>query len=110
MFDAVVLATAPSANDKLLGITLAERGRRVALKSGARRVFVVDSEAAVDGLVAWDRERGDAALLVLRAGDQLVHFPLIKPLLEGLNERRIAVDPTGEYAGALWSAPATRTK
>src|SRR5512147_1827564 len=103
MFDAVVLATAPSATDKLLGITLAERGRRVAMKAGARRVYMIDSAEALAGLAAWDRERGDAALLVLRAGDQLVHLPLVRPLLAGLGDRRIAVGPSGEYAGALWA-------
>jgi phosphatidylglycerophosphate synthase len=102
MFDAVVLATAPSANDKLLGITLTERGRRVAFKAGARRVYVIDSEDALVGLAAWDRERGDAALLLLRAGDQLVHLPLVTPLLEGHADRRIAVGASGDYAGALW--------
>ncbi len=103
MFDAVVLAVAPTANDKLLGITLAERGRRVAVKAGARRVYVIDSEAATAGLAQWDRERGDAALLFLRAGDQLVHLPLVQPLLAGLSARRIAVDAAGTYAGALWA-------
>jgi phosphatidylglycerophosphate synthase len=103
MLDAVVLATAPSANDKLLGITLVERGRRVAQKVGARRVYVIDSEAAIGGLAQWDRERGDAALLFIRAGDQLVHLPLVQPLLAGLSERRIAVDANGNYAGALWA-------
>ncbi|HEX5060619.1 MAG TPA: CDP-alcohol phosphatidyltransferase family protein [Kofleriaceae bacterium] len=103
MFDAVVLATAPTANDKLLGITLAERGRRVADKAGARRVYMIDSEAALAGLAAWDRDRGDAALLFVRAGDQLVHLPLVRPLIAGLDPRRIAVGPTGEYAGALWA-------
>jgi phosphatidylglycerophosphate synthase len=106
MFDAVVLALAPTAHDKLLGITLAERGRRVAVKAGARRVYVVDSEAALAGLAAWDRERGDAALLVVRAGDQLVHLPLVKPLVAAQGERRVAVGPDGQYAGALWAGAA----
>ena len=106
MFDAVVLATAPTATTVLLGITLAERGRRVAEKAGARRVVVVDSEAALAALPAWDRERGDAALLLIRAGDQLVHLPLVKPLLAGLSDRRIAVTPSGDYAGALWASSA----
>lgn len=103
MFDAVVLATAPAANDKLLGITLGERGRRVALKAGARRVYVIDSDAAIAKLHDWDRERGDAALLVIRAGDQVVHLPLVQPLLNGAAARRIAIDDAGHYAGALWA-------
>jgi phosphatidylglycerophosphate synthase len=102
MFDAVVLATSEHAQDKILGLTLAERGRRVAVKAGARRVYVIDSEVALTGLAAWDRERGNAALLFIRGGDQLVHLPLVTPLLEGLAPRRIAVGPAGDYAGALW--------
>lgn len=105
-FDAVVLALAPTASTKLLGITLVERGRRVAVKAGARRVYVVDSESAAQGLAAWDRERGDAGLLVLRAGDQLVHLPLVAPLVAATGDRRIAVGPDGEYAGALWAGAA----
>ncbi len=103
VFDAVVLARAPTAQTKLLGITLAERGRRVAVRAGARRVYVADSEAAIERLAAWDRERGDAGLLVVRAGDQLVHLPLVTPLVAASGDRRIAVGPGGEYAGALWA-------
>jgi phosphatidylglycerophosphate synthase len=103
MFDAVVLATSGHANDTILGLKLVERGRRVAHAAGARRVYVVDSEATTAGLAVWDRERGDAALLLVRAGDQLVHLPLVVPLLAGLNPRRIAVGPAGDYAGALWA-------
>ncbi len=50
MFDAVVLATSEHAKDKLLGISLVERGRRVAVKAGARRVYVIDGEAATEVL------------------------------------------------------------
>lgn len=102
MFDAVVLAMSEHARDAILGLSLVERGRRVAVRSGARRVYVIDGEDALAGLAAWDRERGDAALLFIRAGDQLVHTPLVTPLLQGLDPRRIAVGPTGDYAGALW--------
>jgi phosphatidylglycerophosphate synthase len=106
MFDAVVLATASTARDKVLGITLAERGRRVVSKAGARRVYVIDSDDALAGLGAWESERGDAALLLLRAGDQLVHLPLVQPLLAGTGARRIAVGPNGEYGGALFASAA----
>lgn len=104
MFDAVVLALSPHASTKLLGITLVERGRRLAAKAGARRVYVIQTESDVAGLAAWAADRGDASLLVLRAGDQLVHFPLIRPLIDGQGDRRIAVGPDGVAAGALWAS------
>jgi phosphatidylglycerophosphate synthase len=104
-FDAVILADSPHAAIKLLGLTLAERGRRVALKAGARRVYVIDSPGAAAGLALWDADRGDAALLVLRAGDQLVHRPLVEPLVAGTGDRRLAVGPEG-YAGAIWAGRA----
>jgi phosphatidylglycerophosphate synthase len=104
VFDAVVLAVSPHANEKLLGITLVERGRRMISKAGARRVYVVDSTSAAAALVDWDRERGDADLVVVRAGDQLVHMPLVKPLLTATGERRAAITPSGEFAGALYLA------
>jgi len=99
-FDAVVLATSPTADEVLLGLTLAERGRRVALKAGARRVIVVDSPQTAATLAAWDADRGDAGLLVIRAGDRLVHRPLVEPLLRGTGACRIAVGADG-YAGAF---------
>jgi phosphatidylglycerophosphate synthase len=100
--DVVVLAASPHARVELLGLTLAERGRRVAMRSGARRVFMVDGPAAAKGLARWDEDRGDVPLLVIRATDQIVHLPLVKPLLAGTRDRRIAVGPDGSYAGALW--------
>ncbi len=114
-FDAIVLADSPHANEVLLGLTLVERARRVAGRVGARRIFVVDGPAKAGELAAWDAERGEAALLVVRGGDQLVHMPLLRPLVEGSGardgasqrmlasgDRRIAIDPHGQYAGAMW--------
>jgi phosphatidylglycerophosphate synthase len=98
-FDAVVLATGPHAQARVLGLTLAERGERVAAKVGARRVLVLDESA---DLAAWDAARGDAALLVIDAREQLVHTPLVEPLLRGSAPHRIAVDTDGTFAGALW--------
>nr|MBA3820328.1 hypothetical protein [Deltaproteobacteria bacterium] len=102
-FDAVIVADSPHARTVLLGLTLVERARRVAGRVGARRTFVIEDAASAAGLAAWDTERGDAALLVVRGGDRLVHPPLIEPLLEGTADRRLAVGPTGTYAGALWA-------
>ena len=75
---------------------------RVATKLGARRVLLVGGEAAAAELARWDEQRGDADVLVLRAGDQIVHLPLARPLLQATGDRRIAVGPDGAYAGALW--------
>jgi phosphatidylglycerophosphate synthase len=106
MLDAVVLAGGPHAGARVLGLTLAERGRRVAARAGARRVLVVDGPEAAARLPAWYAEGDAPALLILRAGDQVVHPPLVEPLLEPPGKpaaaRRIAVGPDGAYAGALW--------
>lgn len=109
MFDAIVLADSPHAGVRVLGLSLAERGRRVAARAGARRVLVIDGPGAAAGLAAWHAEGGAPALLILRAGDQVVHPPLIEPLIDplraGAAARRIAVGPDGAYAGAIWLAP-----
>lgn len=102
-FDAIVLADSEHRSTILLGLTLPERGRRVAVRVGARRVLVLESAADLPALAAWDAERGDAGLLVIRAGDQMVHVPLVKPLIEGTGTRRLAVGPGGDFAGALFS-------
>ncbi|MDX2087581.1 MAG: CDP-alcohol phosphatidyltransferase family protein [Kofleriaceae bacterium] len=102
-FDAVIVAVAPSATARVLGLSLVERGRRVAKKLGARRIYTVDCAAAATGLGAWDAARGDAALLVLEAGDQVVHLPLAEPLVRGSGATRLAVEADGAYAGALWA-------
>ena len=98
-FDAVVLATGPYAHNRVLGLTLAERGERVAAKVGARRVLVLDQTA---DLAVWDAERGDAALLVIDAREHLVHVPLVERLVRASGPRRVAVDAEGRAAGALW--------
>jgi phosphatidylglycerophosphate synthase len=104
MFDAIVLAISPHAGESILGLTLVERGRRVAAKAGARRVLVLD-EKTVQNLTPWISELGDADLLVLRASDQLVHLPLVKPLLAASGDQRVAVGPDGSSAGALYVTP-----
>jgi phosphatidylglycerophosphate synthase len=95
--DAVVLFDALS-QQRVAGLTAGERAVRVARRAGATRVLVVDRVR--DQLVAWRGARR-CPLLVLRA-DQLVHPPLVTPLVaaapaEGL---AIAVGPDGAYAGA----------
>ena len=96
--DAVVLFDALS-QQAIAGLTAGERAVRVARRAGAGRVLVVDRVR--DQLAAWRGARR-APLLVIRA-DQLVHPPLVVPLVaaapgDGL---AIAVGPDGEYAGAL---------
>lgn len=103
VFDAVIVACAPSATERVLGLSLVERGRRVARKAGARRIIIVDGAPAASELAAWDAARGDAALLVIQAGDQLVHLPLVEPLLRATGDRRVAVGFDGGYAGALYA-------
>ena len=98
--DAIILADSPHAHEIVLGLTLVERARRIAVRAGAKRVYVVDGAHA--DLAAWARELGDRALLVLRGGDQLVHLPLVKPLVEGSGARRVAVGPDGTHGGAWW--------
>lgn len=96
--DAVVLFDALS-QQAIAGLTAGERAVRVARRAGATRVLVVDRVR--DQLASWRGARR-CPLLVVRA-DQLVHPPLVLPLVaaapaEGL---AIAVGPDGGYAGAL---------
>ncbi len=104
--DAIVLATSPLSAVRIAGLSVRERAVRVAKRVGAERVFVVESDAARERLVAW---RGSASgrLLVIRA-DQLVHTPLVSGLVASGNA--IAVVPenppvndltAGDYAGAF---------
>ena len=102
-FDAIIVADSPHRHTVLLGLTLVERGKRVATRVGARRVFVIENLGDIAALPAWNDERGDAGLLIIRAGDQITHPPLVKPMLEGTGDRRIAVGPDGDYAGALYT-------
>ncbi|HVV86793.1 MAG TPA: hypothetical protein VHE35_27230, partial [Kofleriaceae bacterium] len=102
-FDAVVLAVSPHAHTRIAGVSLVERGRRSASKAGARRIRVLESADDVRDLPAWAAERGDHAIVVVQAGDQLVHTPLLAPLAAATGDRRLAVGPDGAYAGALWA-------
>jgi phosphatidylglycerophosphate synthase len=98
--DAILIADVAPIGKTLGGLTLTERARRVAVRAGARRVFVLDGASARERLPAWwaDDARAEA-VLILRAGDQLVHAPLVAPLLE-------AVADGAEAAAAIAPAPA----
>jgi len=108
--DAIVLATHVSSRVRVAGLTARERAVRVVGKVGATRVFVVDDDAQLGELVAWRAAR-TAPVLVLRA-DQLVHTPLVAPLVEAMPrdgavlavvpDAAHATDlPPGAYAGAF---------
>lgn len=102
-FDAIVLARALHARARVAGVSLVERGRRVVAKLGARRIKVVTTDADLAELAAWAAARGDHPLVLVQAGDQLVHTPLVAPLLSATGPRRLTVGPDGTYAGALWA-------
>jgi phosphatidylglycerophosphate synthase len=101
--DAVVLAADPRANVRIAGLTARERAIRVARRVGAARIHVIDGEASREQLARL-RESRDGALLVIRA-DQLVHTPLVQPLIAGeLPSDGLVVaveDSTPKYAGAF---------
>lgn len=107
-FDAIVLADLPGADARVVGLTLAERARRVAGRAGAARVLVARDRAAI---ARWWAEPARAdAVLVLRATDQLVHTPLVSGLPAADGEQVVATAPpraaaddvaAGAYAGAL---------
>lgn len=100
--DAIVLADDPLARVTIAGLTAVERASRVAAKVRAARVLIVDGEDTKrEAIAAW---RGDrtSALLVIRA-NQLVHTPLVAPLVENLpaDGVAIAVSPEdGSFGGA----------
>jgi phosphatidylglycerophosphate synthase len=106
-FDVVLLANSPHARTHVLGLSLVERGWRVAERAGAKRVFIVDSVAAANDLRAW--AESSTALIVMRVGDQVVHKPLLDALVAGTGQRRIVVGADGTYGGAVWaSGPAIK--
>ncbi|MGE0870037.1 MAG: CDP-alcohol phosphatidyltransferase family protein [Kofleriaceae bacterium] len=99
--DAIVIADSPLSRVKVAGLSVRERAIRVARRVGAQRVLVVD-DAAVD-VEAW-RAGSTLPVLMIRA-DQLVHTPLVAPLVEAMPGHGlvIAVGPDDQYAGA-WLA------
>ncbi len=101
-FDAIVLADSTSANVVIAGLRVRDRAATIAGRLGAERVLVVDSDRAQ--LTAWRAGRS-TPILVIRA-DQLVHTPLVAPLIAAIPAAgtAIAVGPYNEYAGALIAA------
>jgi len=102
--DAVILAEDPLARVRIAGLPAVERAVRVARKVGATRVTIIRSSDDRANLVAWRANR-TGPLLVIRA-DQLVHTPLVQPLVAALPAEGLvaAVGPVGDltvYAGAF---------
>ena len=104
--DAIVLAVHPLANVRIAGLTAKERAVRVARRVGATRVAVIESAADLEG---WHSNH--LPLLVIRA-DQLVHTPLVAPLVDEMPKNGVVAavapeDPVvqdltpGSFAGAL---------
>lgn len=108
--DAVILAESPLAAVRIAGLEVRERAVRVARRIGATRVCVINCSEDRADLVAWRGGR-TCPVVVIRA-DQLVHTPLVQPLLSALPSDGIAmavapesrlVDDIapGGYAGAF---------
>jgi len=98
--DAIVLADDPLSREVIAGLSARERAVRVARRVGAARVFVIERDRSE--LATWRGER-TGPLLVIRA-DQVVHPPLVEPLVSALplpaDGVAIAVGPDNAYAGA----------
>jgi phosphatidylglycerophosphate synthase len=108
--DAIVLALGPLPRVRIAGLTARERGVRVARRVGATRVLVVEDPAQLAELTAW-RSGQTRPVLVVRT-DQLVHTPLVQPLIEAMPHDGVAISvvpaepavedlTVGAYAGAL---------
>ncbi len=113
---AIVIADAPGADARVVGLSLAERARRVAVRAGASAVLVARSRAE---LPAWWRANPSERVLVIRATDQLVHTPLVSGLVATDRALAIAVAPrdaaasdcaAGSYAGAMIACGAAASR
>src|SRR5690349_13904053 len=87
--DAIVLATEATSLVRVAGLRAVERGKRVAARVGATRVFVVEKTAQLAELTAWRANRS-CPLLVINA-NQLVHTGLAAPLIEALPRDGVAM-------------------
>jgi hypothetical protein len=96
--DAIVLA-GPLAQVRIAGLSARERAVRVARRVGAARVLVVERDRGA--IAAWRDGRTCPVLIV--CADQLVHVPLVAPLVAAppADGVAIAVGPDDGYAGAL---------
>ncbi|MBP9084552.1 MAG: CDP-alcohol phosphatidyltransferase family protein [Kofleriaceae bacterium] len=114
--DVMILLDPALATVKVCGLTIAERARRVALRCGAERIWLLEHAAVA--VPAWlhsvevasDATAEPRSLLIIDCTTQIIHMPLLQPLLNAATGTvRIAVDPVdGQVAGALWCAPTQR--
>ncbi|MBA2539009.1 MAG: CDP-alcohol phosphatidyltransferase family protein [Deltaproteobacteria bacterium] len=97
--DAIVLADADVARVKIAGLSARDRAARIAQRLGARTLVITDAADRAQ-LTAWRGGR-DVPVLVIRA-DQLVHTPLVAPLIAAPEAPlAIAVGPDNDYGGAF---------
>jgi len=106
--DAIILADTATAAVRIAGLRARDRAVRVASRAGARRILVVDGTRTE--IARWRDDRS-CPVLVIRA-DQLVHTPLVAPLIAAIPTTGIAivVGPEGEYAGAFAAAGEAATR
>ncbi|MBK9071845.1 MAG: CDP-alcohol phosphatidyltransferase family protein [Myxococcales bacterium] len=104
-FDALVLAIGPNANRRVGGMSLVDRARRVAEKAGADVVHIVTSASQLQPISqAFGAKAVRHGLLIIDGATQVVHMPLVLPMLDESASRphRKAIAPDGTYAGALY--------
>ena len=95
------IVIAPPSNDvKVTGLTLAERGRRVAIRAGVPAADVHLVTTPMDIPRARAAAAGKA-LLLLNASGHVVAAPLVEPLEPDQPGNRLAFDEAGTWAGAL---------
>ncbi|MCB9560455.1 MAG: CDP-alcohol phosphatidyltransferase family protein [Kofleriaceae bacterium] len=108
VLSAIVLADGPHAGLRVAGLSLGERGRRVAGRAGAERVLVVTTAADRAAIPAWHQAGG--RLLVIRAADQLTHTPLVADLVAAIAAPPAAATSSGAAPQAVAVAPAAPPK
>ncbi len=106
--DAIVLADSDLAGVRIAGLAVRDRAVRIAQRLGAKRVLVASGARAEIG--SW-RAGSSEPILVMRA-DQLIHTPLVAPLVASLgpDELAIAVGPDAAYAGAFAASGTAATR
>jgi len=100
-FEAIVLATSPLSRVRIAGVSARERAVRVARRVGAATVHVVEDDVSRAALVDG---RGPARALVVIRADQLVHTPLVEPLVAALPQV-VAAAGTAADAAAVAVVP-----
>jgi phosphatidylglycerophosphate synthase len=100
---AVVLTSASPtlARVKVCGLTIAERARRVATRSGISNVlFVSNASEAAAARLTIDAQ-SDATLYVIDCTEQIIHLPLLAPLLQAESGGVAVSAGANSFAGAV---------